>query len=76
LPSASMDPCTMLFGGSTRMDSVQNPPADTSVVKETAAPRSTLKRRLFRAALRAFRMNPPAKTDLTRAMRQVKKPEV
>jgi len=77
LPSASMEPCTTLFGARTRIDSVQNPPGETSVVNDTADPSSTLKRRRFRAAPRVFRMFPPApRSDVTCALRQVKKPGI
>jgi len=56
LPFPSIDPSTGVPGIRTRIDSVQNPPLDTSRVKDTACPSITLKRRRCRSSLRTLRM--------------------
>src|SRR3954447_7986193 len=56
LPDASMVPLTRVPATRTRIDSVQNPPADTSTVNDTAAPTVTRNRRRRRSLLRTLRM--------------------
>src|SRR5438067_2735483 len=58
-PPPSIAPWITEPGGNTRIVSVQKPPADTSLVKDTAVPRLTLKRRRWRSPRLSVRMIVP-----------------
>src|SRR5438045_8409227 len=54
LPNPSMHPSMRVAGDSTRINSVQKPRVDTSIVNDGVVPMVTLKRQRFRTALRTW----------------------